>query len=128
MKLNRDYQTRDALIFNQQYNNYDIKYFKGLTHDTLAKLIELQFADPEDAQNAAPSIQEIYDFMKEHPSVTAHGYAVSIVRDDYRISIEGLECTLPEDEITKDLIRDFVEFCNGADELHTQPLLRSWWD
>lgn len=71
---------------------YDILRYEGLNVEGLRLLLEKGFADPEERQNCAPPIQDIYDFMCQHPGFTAHGYIVTPNRADYRVSIEGVEC------------------------------------
>jgi hypothetical protein len=67
--------------------------------------------------------------MQNYPEVRAHGYVVSPDRDDYRVTIEGLEC--PEFKLTEDsfgLYINFVKLCRHADELEINSELYSWWD
>lgn len=71
-----------------------IEYFRGLDVDTLKELVDKGYADPEDAQNSAPTIREIMAAMDANPELTAHGYWVSRDRGDARISIEGVEGTI----------------------------------
>ena len=71
-------------------------------------------------------MQQFIDFMKKQPDVTAHGYAVSPKRDDYRVTIEGL--WVPEEFVTPAIKAAFVEFCKDADELESDGELNSWWD
>lgn len=102
-ELNKDIVSRDKIIFGKyrpnKYKFGGIQKFEGMDVKTLKTLIDNNFADPEDRQNLAPSIQEIYDFMEMYPKYTAHGYAVSDQRDDYRVSIEGVEKGEPSESV-----------------------------
>lgn len=102
-----------------------IQHFQGLTLDALTSLFNEYHIDPDDVQNFAPSAGEIYDFVVRHPNFTVHGYAVSPTREDYRVSIEGVECHNPthEDRV------DFLEMFRDADELSNRvDYLRCWYD
>lgn len=133
-KYNMDVERRDELVFKGKADPYDIKYFNALDVQTLAELLDANFADPEMTQNESPSIAEFYAFMvhcaEKYPenTVTAHGYVIGTEREDYRVSIEGLECRDPEDKISKDLLVEFLTLCKNADELEYKKTLRSWWD
>lgn len=102
-ELNKDVSTRDKLIFGKyspnRYKFGGIQKFENLDVETLGKLIDQNFAEPENRKNLAPSIGEIYDFMLRYPKYKAHGYAVSIDRDDYSISIEGVEKGEPAESV-----------------------------
>jgi hypothetical protein len=64
--------------------------------------------------------------MKSNPKFTAHGYAVSHERSDYRVSIEGVSCNKP---YTKKELADFVHLCRRVDDLVIEDKkLYSWWD
>ena len=153
--MNKDWQTRDKILkpyFNayKQYckanlpyayecmQNDDgwsggIKHFKLMPVQALKRLVELKFADPESCQNSSPSIARIISFMEKWPSfVFAHGYAVSHERDDYRISVEGVEGRVPEDlsKTRPEFEIDFIRFWTGADELELRNdgNFRVWYD
>ena len=87
---------RDLILFSEPYDekNYHggIRRFESLSWLDLEELFRLNVVDGEDRQNCSPSVQEVREFMKEHPIFKAHGYAVSPKRDDYRVSIEGVQC------------------------------------
>lgn len=124
-KLNRDYKIRDGIIGIKQ-ENYDICRFENLHLSQLEALIDQKFIDPSETQNNSPSVEEFRTFMSSNPVVTCHGYVVSIKRDDYRTSIEGL--SVDKRYVTMQLLKDFAAFSNGADELELQNDLHSWWD
>jgi hypothetical protein len=113
-KFNKDQAARDKLLGIPPDAKYGggIEHFEGLPAPVLRKLIEEQFANPEDCQNCSPTIQEFLDFMEEHPGFTAHGYAVELRRSDYRISIEGLRGK----NIKREDADDFVQAFRFADD------------
>jgi hypothetical protein len=125
---NKDARTRDAFL--QFYPDAKPKYdggtasFDNLDASTLAALIDDRYADPADAQNQAPDIWNIFEFMCAHPEVRAAGYAVSRKRPDYRVSIEAIYA----EEITPALREDAEEFCADADGLELADHLECFWD
>jgi len=127
MELNKDSKARDLIIFDKLVeDNGDIIRFEGLTLEKLDRLLDQKFADPEETQNDSPSTKEIYDFMKEHPGFTAHGYVVSRKRNDYGISLEGVEY---RGNYNKKVLLKFLDLFAYADELTTKDkYLRAWYD
>ncbi len=117
-KYNMDYKTRDEMLKLEYHGgnseNYDVAYFDGVTAETLEKLVNMGYADPEEYQNSSPTIGEILKFMKENPSFTAHGYVVTPHRDDYRVSIEGVQGN-SEDECE---IFNFINLFRHADDFN----------
>jgi hypothetical protein len=76
-------------------------------------------------------VLEFLRFLQRWPAATAHGYAVSRRREDYRVSIEGLACDLSRlPEAERERARwEFRVFCQSADDLHDdEERLFSWWD
>lgn len=126
--LNNDAAARDKLIFGRKYNPaeiYDIKRFENLSLTKLKKLIAGNFLELTDAQNAAPSIGEIYAFMKKYPKYKAHGYVVSINRSDYRVSLEGVEKGTTADSLKE--MKDFAELFKDADDFNAAKMY-CWFD
>lgn len=127
-EYNKDWKLRDSML-NDVYGNkqetYDIFRFDGVTAETLQKLVDLKYADPDEYQNEAPPIGEILEFLKENPDFTAHGYAVTVRRDDYRISLEGVEGNSRDfDQISR-----FMNMFRFADEFETGiGYQRAWFD
>ena len=113
-EFNKDQTARDRLLGISPDAKYGggVEYFNGLTAATLRKLIDEKFADPEECQNSSPSIQEFLDFMEEHPGFTAHGYAVTLKREDYRVSIEGIEGK----GIKREDVDEFIQAHRFADD------------
>ena len=128
-ELNRDIKTRDEVLFGKynpdRYHFGGIARFEGLDVETLKWLLEHNFADPDETQNDSPTIEEFLDFMERHPEFTAHGYAVTDKRDDYRISIEGVETN--ETPADRETIFDFMGWFRFADELQLDPPY-CWYD
>lgn len=126
---NKDYELRDKIVgtnFDWSKKENRVVYYDNLDIRTLEKLILNKFIDPNDAQNAAPFVKDIFIFMTKHPQVLASGYLVGPDSEDYRISIDGLY--VPVKYVTEDIKNDFIEFCVDADELNTEGNLFSWWD
>ncbi len=128
-KLNRDIETRDKIIFG---NYKDSKYrfggtrsFRGLNVDTLKILLDQNFIDPNETQNASPTVFEIYSFMENYPLYTAHGYAVVDTRDDYRISLEGVEKGGPANSVEE--LKDYMNLFRYADEFDESTMF-CWFD
>jgi len=127
--LNQDWKKRDKILwFNSDQGieeGYDIYHFSGVTLETLEKLVNENFMDVEERQNSSPSVKEFMEFMKDHPDkFTAHGYAISHKRQDYRVSIEGIQQT---GKMTYKEMADFAEFAHGADEFKVK-IGYCWWD
>lgn len=121
MPANRDHRTRDRLLaeFFTSEETGGIRRFQALPLSILQELVRAGFADPAEQQNDAPTIGRILDFMKKHPGVRAHGYAVSPEREDYRVSLEGIEF---EGEVSEGLRKDLEELVGErADERHVGP-------
>lgn len=125
-EFNKDHEARNKILGITGEDNGDIIHFDHLTLDGLEELIEKKFADSEEAQNSSPIIQEMLDFMKSHPDFTAHGYAVSIKRSDYRVSLEGI--TLNRKPTYDELI-DFVDCFRFADDFNCgESGCNCWYD
>ena len=119
MELNKDVNRRDQIVFGEPYNKSDYKFggivrFREMDLETLDTLFKENFIDPNETQNDSPTTLEIFEFMKAHPDFTCHGYAVSPERDDYRISIEGVEY---HGELNVDMMIDFLQMFRFADSL-----------
>lgn len=130
MELNKDIATRDKIIFGKYRPNiYEhsggIQHFTNMSLATLRLLLDKHFIDPEDCQNLAPSVQQIYNFMLKYPQYKAHGYAVSDKRDDYRVSLEGVikgkKTDSPEE------FQEFRELFKMADEFNPNQMM-VWFD
>lgn len=121
---------RDQVVFGEPYNEEKysggIRHYKNLDISKLKELNEGGYLDLQMAQNFSPTVGEFFNFMTKYPQVTCHGYVVSPFRSDYRFSIEGLSCNK---DINEDLIKDFTELCEYADDFVVKDdELFSWWD
>lgn len=128
-KLNRDVVTRDKMIFGSyESSKYcgGIRRFKGLNLDTLKMLVQKNFAEEEEAQNYAPTTAEIIEFMSKHEGYTAHGYAVSIERGDYRVTLEGVSKDRAADSAEE--LEEFKTLFKEADTLNTNAKMYCWFD
>lgn len=129
MKMNMDAKTRDELLFGEfDLGKYGggIRRFDDLNYETLKYLMEQRFISYDDCQNCSPCAGDIMHFMANHPQFTAHGYAVSPTRGDYRMTIEGVDLQGDYDHET---LLDFVGMFRFADEFdieHNE--LYCWYD
>lgn len=127
--MNKIDPVRRASILNipNDYPFGGIRMFNGATVKQIKTLLDEGFLDPEDAQNDSPTAIEFFEFMQEHPTLTAHGYVVEPARIDCRVTIEGLEGYLTD----PDDIEAFKQFCVTASELTVNECtgyVYSWWD
>jgi len=128
-KYNKNSTERDEILnlkINWKKEKSGIAYFENLSVMTLETLLIQKFIDPNDCQNSAPSVKDIFNFMCKYPQMTTSGYAISPLREDYRISIDGL--FVSKELVTPQLKKDFIEFCKDADEIEIDSDLVSWWD
>ena len=128
-KYNMDYKVRDSMLHfrnpEKAKDDYDVLWFDGLEPETLEKLIDLRFADPKERQNYSPSTAEFLEFLNENDEFTAIGYVVSPNRDDYRLTIEGVEAYGCDER----QIYNFVNMFRKADEFEMTPVYqRAWFD
>ena len=115
--LNTDVAKRDKLIFGKfEPRKYcgGIRQFEGMSLETLDTLLANNFADKEERQNESPTIAEFRNFMQKHPGYTAHGYTVELAREDYRVTVEGLEKS--EGYESAQELEDFIEAFRYADD------------
>lgn len=126
--LNRDYARREEIL--QDYYSFSsmggMQRFANMDVFTLQKLVDEGFVDLEDAQNSAPCVGDILKFMKAYPGFTCHGYAVDPKREDYRISLEGVEYN---DMARMEQVVAFAELFRFADDFVIQEnRLYCWFD
>ena len=98
-KYNTDHIERERIIFDRKYDekNYPggISYFK-LSYEKLRKLADFGHIDPNGKKGNSPTALYIIEFLEEmhslgFPGWSASGYAVSKRRQDYRITIDGVD-------------------------------------
>lgn len=121
-------EMRDQIIFGEPIDwgqrPNGIEHFSNLDIATLKQLNDLGYLNLKLRQNDSPTIGQFMEFMKEYPAVKCHGYVVSPFRNDYRVSIEGLECYTD----LSDIQDDFEQF-NNADEFEaSDERLYCWYD
>ena len=122
---------RDRILFGEDYDPRKylggIRRFSGLDYKRLKELFRLDVIDPDDRQNDAPNSAAFLEFLHDHAWFTAEGYAVSPERNDYRVSLEGVDCD--GDFSPEDLV-DFVMTFRFADEfsVDTEEGLHCWYD
>ena len=127
--LNLDVATRDKIIFGEyEEKKYigGLRHFENLTLENLQKLVKENFACTEDKQNDCPTIGEVMEFMTKYPNYTAHGYVVSIKREAYRVSIEGVSKDGAAESAEE--LKDFKTLFSKADELVTGVQMYCWFD
>ena len=113
-------EQREQLVFGcsydpEKYKMGGVRYFNAMSVDTAKKLLDLNFIDPDDAQNLSPTAQEMINFCDDGTDKWyLHGYVVSPDRDDCRISFEG--CGSSQD-LTPQEALDFMRTFRLADDL-----------
>jgi len=133
--MNNDIKRRDTIIFG----NYNPdRYFGGCARTdipakTLLKLYEEGFVNPDECQNESPTTQEfLCDISGIEDNVVFEIYAIDDKRDDYRVTIEGIQVGLPIDK--RMLFLRLATKYGYADEFHIWEddnenlRLRAWWD
>ena len=110
--------------------------------ETVEALIEKGYLSPDGRKNNSPAVSEFIKFCKDHSDIKwlFHGFAVSPVRGDTEIVIEGIHSTimvyLPRCNgktlYLGDIARckeDFERVFANADELVTnEQYLWCWYD
>lgn len=128
MKYNYDDKRRCEIIGMDYPPEYlgGCQSFEGLTLSQLDLLLDENFIDPEECQNCSPDTMEFKEFLEKYPEATLHGYIVTPERDDYRITIEGLEY---QGDVSMELLGDFIdEFRTADDFIHNNDYLYCWFD
>ena len=128
--LNKDVNSRDNIIFKENYSpdKYlgGICRFERLSLKNLELLIDNKFIELNQCQNNSPTTEEILEFMKKYPKYTAHGYAVSLDREDYRVTLEGVEKNTSAE--SKEELEDFTKLFHLADDFITDSYMYCWFD
>ena len=126
--LRRNAENRDELIFGE-YNPDayigGVRYFENLSLDTLKTLLEKKYIEADERQNNSPTTAEIKAFMERYPDYTAHGYAVSINRRDYRVTLEGVSKGRGADSSQE--LEEFYSLFRYADKIKTS-IMDCWFD
>lgn len=128
--LNEDVNTRDNIIFGEEFNPEEylggIRHFERLGLKDLELLIEGNFIELEECQNDSPTTAEILEFIRKYPKYTVHGYAVSPFREDYRVTLEGVEKDTSAE--SKEELEDFTKLFQLADDFITDGHMYCWFD
>ncbi len=127
-EFNKDVKTRDEMIFGEYApDKYmgGVRRFEGISADLIKELMEMGYADPDEAQNSSPSIQELVDYANRYDGYLFDGYVVSLDRSDYRVSIETIK---KYEDVDKDEMMDFVKEFRSADEFNIDGELYAWGD
>ena len=127
--FNRDVKARDELIFGKYDESKYIggcRNFSGLTIEKMEQLIADKYLDPSERQNKSPTVAEFLKFMKKYEGYHALGYVVSVRREDYRTSIEGI---YKVGSVNAEETADFVMTFRSADDLKINDSgVMCWYD
>lgn len=126
--VNKDIYRRDSLLADLADEDRDLRFYRfdGMAPEVLELIISEGFANADDQHGDCLTNKEILEFLKENSSFTAHGYAVGIHRDDYRVSIEGVEAT---GHLDANQVSNFAKAFEGASEFElTADGARAWFD
>jgi len=125
---NMNYEYRDKLLepYFDEGESGGLRYFTNLPLKILDELISHNFVEMED-WNSCDGVAELFlPFLRNNPEFTAHGYAVMPVREDARVTIEGVERSAI---LTMGEIIDFAMTFRGADDMELAPgYARCWYD
>jgi len=131
--IKRDEIIRDEII-SKYSNKFEdiylggIKRFSKLSLDGLKILIEEGYVDIDDRQNYSPTIDKLVElgkkFQQNDLKLLYSGYAVSIDRDDYRVSIDTIYGDF-ENITDEELKQEIENLSKTADEVSND---RIWWD
>ena len=133
--MNNDVKRRDEIIWGE-YNPK--RYNMGgccrleMGADKFKQLIQEGFLDLYENQNNSPTTIEFQKYIEGCEDwVEFEAYAIGPERDDYRVTIEGINIWIPADQTEK--LCEFVEAFRDADEFSVNTdengfHLRAWWD
>ena len=133
--MNSNYKRRDEIIWGV----YDPERYKSggccrfyAPAEKAQQLVEEGFIELNETQNESPSTEEFMNSIVGYEDwVEFECYAISPERDDYRVTIEGINIWIPIDK--RDDMCRFVEEFRYADEFNINSdengfHLRAWWD
>jgi hypothetical protein len=133
-----DFKARDKFVLDNarpdfQYckevdvraGKYDIFCFDGMTYNDALTAVKAGWLNPKEAQNESPTVKVIMDFLKACPAFVAQGYVVAPIREDTRISFEGVIAKTPP---SPKEIKAYIEMFRQADEFDMAPDYRAWYD
>lgn len=138
-EYNKNQYERDAMLSGYWVDRHDpfdntaeawpggCRYFKGVPYEAAKMLLDFNYADPEDRHDHAPSFGEITEWLKYHQKFRAHGYAVISSRSDYRVTIEGVELSDLDAELTTTDLHELEKMFPNADQI-SYVRGRVWYD
>lgn len=127
--LNPNIKMRDEIIFGEySKENYvaNEREFFDLQLSQLEKLISNNFISNVESHNESPTTSEFLEFMKLYPEYKAIGFVISDQREDYRVTITGLQKESGAETIEE--LKDFVMLCRCADVFSVEGKMYSNWD
>jgi hypothetical protein len=138
-KYNMNMAERDGFLFRGKRPQYlgGIECFDNLPIGDLELLLEFKYADPSEQQNDAYRISEFMAWAQEmrvkYPDVADQikfiGYAVSKQRNDYRVSVEGIDIKGNPNELPDGLVTEFAKKFSRADEFRAEKTgCNCWYD
>ena len=126
--LNRGDALRQSILgVEARYEIGGTERFEGMTLKVINELVRNNFLDLAHSFNNSPTMGYFKNFMEKYPNegLTAHGYQISPEREDYDVSIEGLEAS----STNAGFISDFAKTFSNADELDSEcGKQRCWYD
>lgn len=128
-KLHINEKERDIIIFGKHDRKAYIggmRRFENLSLDALKQLVDLNYINLNEKQNKCPSVREILEFMEKYPDYTTHGYVISAKRNDYRVSLEGVEKKTPAASLEERT--DFDKLFKNPDEVVVLNRMYCWYD
>ena len=131
--LNRDVARRDAILgIVTVADPAAVTHFRDIGVTRLELLISEGFIALDQATPGTPTPRVFIDFMGRFPEARVHGYAVHPERDDYRITIEGIECDLSSGHSAAEwsTLRAVFEdrFASATTFYSESDWLYAWWD
>ena len=129
-----DAERREQILFGRSYDGVKyscggICYFYDMTVAKAEELMRLGYMDPEGTQNDSQTVQEFVDFIKGCANPDGwrlHGYAVSPLRGDVRVTVDGIKSV---EAIDTDTLLEFSMANRYADELScSDGMAYCWYD
>lgn len=114
---------------SSDYGN--IRYFRAMPAADAKELLKLMPAAVADMHpNGAPSFRDFVAMTETVPGMYFHGYVVTEVREDERVTIEGFYVPASHKAIAIRLAKSYgsePDEWNRRD-LNDQPYWYAWWD
>ena len=131
--LNRDVARRDAILgIVTAPDPAAVTHFRDIDAARLELLISEGFIALDLGMPGTPSPRVFMDFLCRFPEARIHGYAVHPERDDYRVTIEGIECDLSSGHTEAEwaTLRAVFEdrFASATTFFSESDWLYAWWD